>query len=78
MSSRRRSTRRRRRDPVRRIPATLIPATADEAVPTVVSRPPRGEKTELPGLPFLRRDLATGLTILGVLIVGLVVTSLVI
>ena len=44
----------------------------------MVSRPPRGEKTELPGLPFLRRDLATGLTILGVLIVGLVVTSLVI
>ena len=78
MPSRRRSTRRRRRDPVRRIPATLIPATADEAPPEMVARPPRGEKTELPGLPFLRRDLATGLTILAVLIAGLVVTSLVI
>ena len=78
MPSRRRSTRRRRRDPVRRIPATVIPATAEDAPPEVVGRPPRGEQTELPGLPFLRRDLATGMTILAVLILGLVVTSLVI
>ena len=63
---------------MRRIPATVIPATAEEALPEAVARPPRGEKTELPGLPFLRRDLAIGLTILAVLIVGLVVTSLVI
>lgn len=78
VASRRRSTRRRRRDPVRRIPETLIPATPDADPTEVVTRPPRGEKTELPGLPFLRRDLATGLTILGVLIVGLIVTSVVI
>ena len=63
---------------MRRIPAVVIPATADDAPAEVVVRPPRGETTELPGLPFLRRDLATGLTILAVLIVGLVVTSLVI
>lgn len=78
MGSRRRSTRRRRRDPVRRIPATVIPATGDDAPPEVVARPPRGETTELPGLPFLRRDLGASLTILAVLIVGLVVMSLVI
>ena len=78
MASRRRSTRRRRRDPVRRIPATVMPAAVEEAAPEMVARPRRGEKTELPGLPFLRRDLAASLTILAVLIVGLVVTSLVI
>ena len=78
MGARRRSTRRRRRDPVRRIPATVIPATGDDAPVEVVARPPRGETTELPGLPFLRRDLAWSLTILAVLIVGLVVTSVVI
>ena len=63
---------------MRRIPTVVIPATADDAPAEVVARPPRGEMTELPGLPFLRRDLATSLTILAVLIVGLVVTSLVI
>ncbi|MDE2992023.1 MAG: hypothetical protein OXU21_13335 [Chloroflexota bacterium] len=78
MASRRRSTRRRRRDPVRRIPETLIPAAPDAVRTEVVTRPPRGEQTELPGLPFLRRDLAGSLTILAVLIVGLVVTSVVI
>ncbi|MCY3782664.1 MAG: hypothetical protein OXG43_00605 [Chloroflexi bacterium] len=56
----------------------MIPATGDDAPVEVVARPPRGETTELPGLPFLRRDLAWSLTILAVLIVGLVVTSVVI
>ena len=78
MSSRRRSTRRRRREPVRRIPATVIPVATDEVRPEAVARPPRGEQTDLPGLPFLRRDLATSLAILAVLTVGLVVTSVVI
>ena len=63
---------------MRRIPATVMPAATEEAAPEVVARPPRGEQTELPGLPFLRRDLAGSLTILAVLIVGLVVTSVVI
>ena len=77
MSSRRRSTRRQRRQPLHRIPAAVIPVAADEARAAPAARPPRGESLCLPELPFLRRDLAAGLTILGVLILGLVVTSLV-
>ena len=62
---------------MRRISATGIPEAPDEARTEPASRPRRGEKLPLPELPLLRRDLTAGLTIMGVLILGLVVTSLV-